>query len=83
MHYVTKFEDVIWSSFLVIPNSTSANLCKPIHGIINYSTSICSFQSGKCGKGGKKLQKFEYLENKKSFFNEIKNIFYSFWRAII
>ena len=83
MHYVTKFEDVIWSSFLVVPNSTSANLCKPIHDIINYSTSICSFQSGKCGKGGKKLQKFEYLENKKSFFNEIKNIFYSFWKAII
>ena len=32
------------------------------------------------GRG--KLQKFEYLEYKKSFFDEIKNIFYSFWRAI-
>ena len=32
---------------------------------------------------GEKLQKFEYLENKKSFFNEIKDIFYSFWGAII
>ena len=30
-----------------------------------------------------KIQKFEYLENKKSFLDEIKNIFYSFWRAII
>ena len=32
---------------------------------------------------GEKLQKFEYLENEKSFLDEIKNIFQSFWRAII
>ena len=54
---------------------TSANLCRPIHDIINFSTSICLVESGKCGKEGKKLQKFEYLENEKSFFDEIKNIF--------
>ena len=30
-----------------------------------------------------KKQKFEYFENKKSFLDEIKNIFHSFWRAII
>ena len=40
-----------------------------------------------CWKGKKerktKIQKFEYLENKKSFLDEIKNIFHSFWRAII
>ena len=35
-------------------------------------------ESGKCGKEGKKLQKFEYLENEKSFLDEIKNIFHSF-----
>ena len=34
-------------------------------------------------KEGEKLQKFEYLENEKSFLDEIKNIFHSFWRAII
>ena len=28
-----------------------------------------------------KIQKFEYLENEKSFLDEIKNIFDSFWRA--
>ena len=56
----------------------SANLCKPIHDIINYFTSICPFESGKCGKEGKKSQKFEYLENEKSFLNEIKNIFIVF-----
>ena len=54
-----------------------------MHDIINYTISICPFQSKKCGKEGKKLQKFEYVKNKKSFFDEIKNIFYNFLRAII
>ena len=36
------------------------------------------FESGKCGKEGKKLQKFEYLEKEKSFLDVIKNIFHSF-----
>ena len=40
------------------------------------------FLSGKCGKEGKKLQKYEYLENENSFFDEIKNTFHSFGRAI-
>ena len=30
-----------------------------------------------------KIQKIDYLENKKSFLDKIKNIFHSFWRAII
>ena len=63
MYYLTKFD---------------ANLCKPNYDIINYSTSICPFESGKCGKEGEKLQKFEYLENEKSSLDEIKNIFCSF-----
>ena len=29
------------------------------------------------------IQIFEYLENEKSFLDEIKNIFHSFWRAMI
>ena len=52
--------------------------CKSNHDIINYFTSICPLESGKCGKEGKKSQKFEYLENEKSFLDEIKNIFHSF-----
>ena len=47
---------------------------------INYSASICPFEYGKCWKEGKKL---EYLENENSFLDEIKNIFHSYWRAII
>ena len=34
-------------------------------------------------EGKTKIQKFEYLETKKSFSDERKNIFQSFWRAII
>ena len=37
----------------------------------------------KVWKGREKLQKYEYLENKKSFFDEIKNTFHSSGRAII
>ena len=54
-----KFDDVIsdevwWCNIKilqiwVISKITSANLCRPIHDIINYSTSICPFVSGKCG----------------------------------
>ena len=50
----------------------------PIHDIINYSAFICPFESGNCGRKGKKLQKLEYTENEKSFLDEIKNNFHSF-----
>ena len=83
MYYLTKFDDVIESGFWIILKNTSANLCKPNYDIINYSTSICPFESRMCGKEGKKLQKFEYFENEISFLDEIKNIFHSFWRPII
>ena len=63
----------MWSGFWVILKITSANLCKPNYDIINYSTSICPFESRQCG--GKKLQKIEYLENENSFLDEIKTFF--------
>ena len=37
--------------------------------------SICPFVSEKCRKEGKKLQKFEYLGNGKSFLDEEKAFF--------
>ena len=46
-----------------------------MHDIINYSTSICPLESGKCGKEEDKIQKSEYLENEKSFLDEIKKHF--------
>ena len=54
MYYLTKFDDVMLSSSWVIPKITSENLYKSIHDIINYSTTTCPFESGKCGKERKK-----------------------------
>ena len=54
----------------------SANLCKSVHDITNYSTSICAFKFGKCEKEGKNYKK--YLEKEKSFYDKIKNIFIVF-----
>ena len=81
IYYLNKLDDVMQSGFWVIPKITFSNLCKPIHDIINYSTSICPFESEKYGKEGKKLQKIAYLDNEKSFLDEINN-FHSFLRAI-
>ena len=38
---------------------------------------------GEGGGGDTEIQKSEYLETEKSFLDEIKNIFDSFWKAII
>ena len=81
IYYQTKFDDAIYSGFWVISKITSANLCKPIHDIINYSTSICTFKSGNCRKQGKKIQKFDYFKNEKTFFDEMKNIFCNFLKG--
>ena len=86
---ITRYvlSDLVWwcniKWLLSFSKIKSANSYKPIHDIINYSASICSFEPGKRGIEGKKLHKFEYFKNKKSFFDGIKNIFYSFWMAII
>ena len=41
-----KFGGVIYSGSWVISKLTPANLCKPVHDIINHLTSICSFEYG-------------------------------------
>ena len=66
---MTKFDGVIQSGFWVVPNITSASLCKPIHDTINYSTSICPFESRKCGKEEQKLswEKWISWERKELF----------------
>ena len=48
--------------------------------IIPLSYVLLNLESG---KEGKESQKFKYLESKKSFLDEMKNIFDSFYRAII
>ena len=59
-------DDVIQSGFWVIPKITSANLCNPIHDIINSSTFICPFVSGKCGNG-KFYKKNDISRTKRAF----------------
>ena len=65
--------------FWVIPKTTYANLCNPIHDIINCCTSICPFEFGKCGKEGKKITKIWISQEREglSRWNK-KNIFDSF-----
>ena len=87
LYYLFYLSDQVWWCNMKWFLSYSKNfICKFIQAkscIMNYSTSICTFESGKFGKDGKKSQKFEYLEKEKSFLDEIKNIFNSFWRPII
>ena len=67
IHYLTKFDDVIKSGFWVVPKIMAANLCKSICGIINYCTSICPFESGKCKKEGKNTKNWITWEQKDFF----------------
>ena len=62
-----KFDDIIESDFWINPKITSENLCKPVHDMIKYSTSIYPFVSGKCGKEGKKHKKWISWERKGLF----------------
>ena len=45
-----------------------AILCKSMYSIINYSTSICPFEFGKCGKEEEQLQRFEKFRDRKELF---------------
>ena len=77
IYYLTQLDGVIWSGFWVTPKIAPANLCKTIHDIINYTTFICPFESGKesverKGKITKIWISWERTEifrrNKKTFF---------------
>ena len=45
---------------------TSANLYRPIHDIMNYLTSICPFEYGKCEKQGKKYKNLNSSKTKRA-----------------
>ena len=84
MYYLSKFDDVIQSGFWVILKITSANLCKAIYDIINYSIFICPFESGKCGKEGKNIfkivgKKWPKVNTKISLFHSISEERYLIW----
>ena len=75
MYYFNKFDDVISSGFWVIPKITSANICKSIHDIIDYFTSIYPFKFESCGKEAKKLQTFCISLEQKELFRWNKKHF--------
>ena len=84
--YFVLFDQVWWCNIKWFSSYSKNYICKFMQANSwhhNYSTSMCPSESGNCRKEGKKLQKFKYLENEKSFLYEIKNIFHSFWRTII
>ena len=81
IYYLAKFDDVIWNSYWVIPKITPVNLWKPIHDIINYSTSICSFEFGKCGKEDKKITKMWISWEQKDFLRLNKKHFSQFLKG--
>ena len=82
---IPLLSDQVWGrnikQFLVISKIISVDLCQPVHHIKNYFTFICPFEYGKFGKG--KNYKNLNISRTKSFLDETKNIFHSFWRAII
>ena len=53
--------------FLSYFKITVANLCKAIHEIIKYSTSIHPFEFGKCGTKGKHYKNLNISRSKRAF----------------
>ena len=81
IYYLIKFDGVIKSSSWLIPKISPANLCKPNHDIIFF---LFHFPFWFCKMWRRRrTSQFEYLENEKSCLDEIKNIFHSFWWAVI
>ena len=79
MYYLIKFDDVIYKVAFQLFQKLHLQIY-PTNSWHHELIHFClSFRIWKVWKGRKKLQKFEYLENEKSFFDEIKNIFHSFW----
>ena len=67
IYYLTKFNDVMQSSFWAIPKITSANLRKLVHDIINYFTFICPFEYETCRKEGKNYKNLNNSRMKRAF----------------
>ena len=68
MYYLTKFDDIIQSSFWVTPKITSANLCKPVHDTKKYSPCICLVNLESVERKGKNYKKLNISKKKKRAF---------------
>ena len=75
----TSSEKLLYSLHIIWPilmmQILSANLCKSIHDIVNYSISICPLESGKCGKEAKKITKIWISREWKELFRWNKKHF--------
>ena len=65
--YVTKFDDVLWSCFGVIPKIALVDLCKIIDGIINHSTFIVFLNLESMEGKGKIYKKLNISRMKRVF----------------
>ena len=83
VYCLTKFWWCNIKRFLSYYKIASANLCKPIHDIIKYSTSIYPFETEKFRKEGKNYKNLNISRSKRGFLDEIKTSFHKFWSAII
>ena len=80
LYYIT------WSNFIVGLHLIHEILCTmciiivcwPSHDVINFEINVISLIKSFTCRTKKSRQKYKYLENKKSFSNEIKSIFYNF-----
>ena len=61
--------------FLNYSKNYICSFIKTISQRHNYSSFMSLLGSDKCGKKGKKIQKYDYLETEKSFLDEIKSNF--------
>ena len=76
MYYLTKFDDIIQSSFWVTPKITSANLCKPIHDTKKYSPCICLVNLESVERKGKNYKKLNISKKKRAFPMKLKKTFF-------
>ena len=76
---------IVWLPLIceILSNMSVVILCQPGCDVINFEINLLSNQAGFFYLPKKSRQKFKYLENEKSFYNEIKSIFHQFWRAVI
>ena len=84
MLYSVKWQNFIaWLPLLleVLGNMSIAIICFPGCDVINFEINIIFLIKPVFYLTRKSRQKFKYLENKKSFYVEIKSIFHHFKRA--
>ena len=63
-----KFDELIQSGFWAIPKLTFAILCKTVHIFIIIPVSSDPLNQKSVERKGKKLQKLEYLTERKELF---------------